>query len=489
MIAPLTDCEKKELKKPPSPSKTALKQAARKEKENEKKARRKQKRKKIVKLESLKQIELNAAGLDIGASEIYACVPEGRDSQSVRSFPTFTVDLNALADWLVKCGVQTVAMESTGVYWIPIYQILEQRGFDVNLVNARQIKNVPGKKTDVLDCQWIQQLHSYGLLKASFRPSQDMCALRSIVRHRQMLTVYRAIHIQHIQKNLELMNLKICSVLKDITGKTGMQIIRAICQGETDSVKLAQFRDPRCFSSQADIAKSLEGDYKFEHLFALRQAVQLYDHYSLMIESCDHELEKHYSAIKCHKTVDTLPPLPKKRVKSLKNKPRIDLRTHLYELCGVDLTSIDGIDVLTAQTVISEIGLDMSKWNTVKHFTSWLGLCPCNKITGGKVFKTGSKKNTNRATLSLKIAARSLHGSKSALGAFYRRMRAKHGPMKASMAAAHKIARIIYFMLKRKTVYIDPGEKYYLEKYRHRIVRNLKRKAEVLGYDLTPIIA
>ncbi|MBF0103681.1 MAG: IS110 family transposase [Desulfobacterales bacterium] len=424
-----------------------------------------------MKVDSLKQINLDAAGLDIGASEIYACIPEGRDEKNVKLFKTFTADLIDLANWFTRCKITTVAMESTGVYWIPVYEILENRGFEVNLINARQIKNVPGKKTDILDCQWIQQLHSYGLLRSSFRPEEDMCSLRAYIRHREMLVKYRAIHIQHIQKHIEIMNIKLCSVLKDITGVTGMKIIRAILEGERDSVKLAQFRDPRCFSSEEEIAKSLEGNYKPEHIFGLRQSVELYDYYSTQIATCDREIAEKYSAIKIDGP-NELPPLPKKRVKSLKNKPAFDLRTHLYHICGVDLTMIDGLDSLTVQTVISEIGLDMSRWRTVKHFTSWLGVCPCNKITGGKVIRRGSKKVDNRATLALRIAARSLHGSKSAMGAFYRRMRAKHGPMKANLAAAHKLARIIYFMMKNKVEYKDAGEEYYQEKYRDRIVKN-----------------
>lgn len=488
MMMPPTEAELAERRKPKPPSRRDLKKEAKAEKKELKKTRRKI-RKKIVSFDSLKQINLDAAGLDIGATEIYTCVPEGRDEQNVRAFQTFTADLNDLADWLAKCGVRTVAMESTGVYWIPIFEILESRGFDVNLINARQIKNVPGKKTDILDCQWIQQLHTYGLLRASFRPEEDMCALRSLIRQREMLVKYRAMHIQHIQKNLETMNVKLCSVLKDITGVTGMKIIRAIIDGERDPVKLAQFRDPRCFSSEDDIAKSLEGNYRSEHMFCLTQAVRMYDDYTGHIESCDRQIECNYSAVKCRKGNDDLPPLPKKRIKSRKNKPPFDLRSHLYQICGVDLTMIDGLDSLTVQTVISEIGLDMGKWKTVKHFASWLGLCPCNKISGGKILKKGSKKIDNRATLALRVAARSLHGNKSAMGAFYRRMRAKHGPMKANLAAAHRMARTIYFMLKNKTEYKDPGEEYYQEKYRNRVVRNLKKKASELGFDLIPAAA
>jgi len=483
----LTADELAELKKPKPPSKNQLKKIDREQKKQIKKLRRKNYKKKI-KVDSLKQINEDAAGLDIGVSEIYACIPEGRSNKNVQKFDTFTSDLCKLAEWLSEHGIKTVAMESTGVYWIPIFEILEKRGFNVNLINARQIKNLPGKKTDILDCQWIQQLHSYGLLNSSFRPEEQTVALRAFVRNREMLVKYRAIHIQHIQKSIEQMNIKLCTVIKDITGKTGMNIIRAITDGVRDTVWLAQFRDPRCFSSEALIAKSLEGNYKPEHLFTLKQAVRLYDFYTEQIKDCDREIELNYTAVKCYKgDKKELPPLPKKRKRNLKNKPSYDLRTHLYNLCGVDLTDIDGIDALTAQTVISEIGLNMDKWKTVKHFTSWLGLCPCNKITGGKVFYSGSKKVRNRATLALRVAARSLHRSKSALGMFYRRMRAKHGSLKANLAAAHKTARIIYSMLKSKQAYKDPGETYYFEKYRKQIVNNMKRQATSLGYELKKV--
>ena len=485
MRMPLTEAEKADLNKPSPPSRKQIKRELSGEKKAAKKKKRlNKKRKQKLKLENLEKINHDAAGLDIGAQEIYACVPQGRDKKNVRKFNTFTADLEALGDWLGDCSIKTVAMESTGVYWIPIFEILESRGFDVNLVNARQVKNVPGKKSDVMDCQWIQQLHSYGLLQASFRPAEDMCALRAFIRHREMLVKYRAIHVQHMQKSLEVMNLKLCSVITDITGTTGMKIIRSIVNGVRDSVALAQFRDPRCASTTDEIAKSLEGSYKPEYVFTLQQSLELYDNYTAQIESCDAEIKRNYSALKSYKGNKELEPLSKKRVRNKKNKPSFDLRTHLYEICGVDLTMIDGIDALTVQTVISEIGLDMSKWRTVKHFTSWLGLCPCNKLSGGKVLARGSKKIKNRASLALRVAARSLWRSNSALGAFYRRMRAKHGPMKANLAAAHKIARIIYFMLRDKKAYDDPGEEFYLKKYRDRIIKNMKRKAATLGFNI-----
>jgi transposase len=441
---------------------------------------------KVVDLNSLDQINLDAAGLDIGAEEIYACVPEHRTAHSVRRFGTCTADLRALAEWLTECQVTTVAMESTGVYWILVYEVLRDAGFEVYLVNARHIKNVPGKKTDVLDCQWIQQLHTYGLLHASFRPSEDMCALRALVRHRDNLIRCRSIHIQHMQKALEQMNLKLVNVVADVTGQTGMTIIRAIVQGERDPHVLAGYRQPRCVKSEAEIARALEGHYRDEHLFALRQAVELYDVYTQKIQDCDEEIAAKYSTCKPQVDIEQNPlPPPRQRPRpGTGNVPHFDLRAELYKLTGVDLTQIDGISVLTAQVVLSEIGLDMSKWPTEKHFASWLSLCPNNKITGGKIKKRGRRKTKNRAAQALRLAAQALNRSQSALGAYYRRMRAKLGAEMANVATAHKLARIIYFMLKNKTAYRDMGIEQYDAQYRERQVRNLQRQAERLGFRL-----
>ena len=436
-----------------------------------------------VSLDSLAQINLNAAGLDIGSEEIWACVPEGRDEVSVRVFASYTVDLQGLADWLTACGVETVAMESTGVYWIPVYEILEDRGFEVYLVNARHTKNVSGRKTDVLDCQWIQQLHTYGLLRASFQPAEDIAILRAYARQQQNLIRYRSAHIQHMQKALQLMNLQLTNVISDITGETGMLIIRAIVAGEQDPVKLAQFRNPRCNSSEADIAKALHGNYRAEHLFALQQALELYDFYTQQIRACHAHLEQQYASFQPQVDIEAHP-LPPRQRKGSPHEPAFDLRTYLYQLTGVDLTRIDGLNTLTVQTIISEIGLDMSQWPTVKHFTSWLGLAPNNKITGGKVRKRDTKKTTNRATTALRLAAQAVSRSDSALGAFYRRKRAQLGAPKAITATAHKIARIIYFMLKNKTDYRDPGADYYEEQHRQRAIATLKRKAKLLGLDV-----
>lgn len=436
-------------------------------------------------LDTLQQLNLNAAGLDIGAEEIYACVPADRDEQSMRVFATFTVDLYALADWLEACGIETVAMESTGVYWIPVYEILEARGFEVYLVNARHLKNVPGRKTDILDCQWIQQLHTYGLLRASFRPPEEICALRALARHRDNLIRYRSAHIQHMQKALQLMNVKLTQVVSDITGVTGMSIIRAIVAGERDPQVLAGLRNPQCAKSEAEIAKALQGNYQREHLFVLKQALALYDFYQQQIQECDAELEVLYAALP--PSDDQVSPAPKPRGgKPRKNQAHFDLATSLYQMAGVDLTAIDGLDALTVQTIITEIGVDMSPWRTVKHFTSWLCLAPYTDISGGKVLRSGSKKTQNRANTAFRIAAQSLSRSQSALGAFYRRMRARLGPAKANKATAHKLARIVYHMLKYREPYVDPGEAYYEQQYRERAIRNLKRKATKLGMELVP---
>lgn len=452
--------------------------------------RKKDKKVAVTNLDNFEQINLNAAGLDIGAAEIWACVPADRAEQSVRCFETFTVDLHALANWLEGCRVETVAMESTGVYWIPIYEILEERGFEVYLVNAHHIKNVPGKKTDVLDCQWIQKLHTYGLLQASFRPDEEMCSLRSYLRHRDNLIRYRSAHIQQMQKALHQMNIQLTNVISDITGQTGLQIIRAIVGGEHDPLTLAQYRNPRCHSSQDEIAKSLAGHYKSEHLFALQQAVQGYDFYTEQINTCDLQIEQKYQTFKPQLDVQAQPLAPpKRRPRRQASQPDYDLRTYLYQICGVDLTQIDGIEVLTAQTIISEIGLDMSKWSTVKHFTSWLGLAPHNDISGGKVLKRKTKKTNNRANTALRIAAQSAGRSQTALGGFYRRIRAKHGAPKAITATAHKLARIVYHMLKYRDEYIDPGQNYYQQQYQARLIKNLQRKAKELGMELIPAAA
>jgi len=448
-------------------------------------AKQKRQTKMKVQVNALEQIKPHAAGVDVCAEEVYVAVPPDRDTQSVRSFPTFTADLRRLAEWLKACQIETVAMEATGVYWIPLYEILEEKGFEVCLVNARHLKNVSGRKTDVLDCQWIQQLHTYGLLNPSFRPPEQIVAIRSLVRHREMLVQYRSAHIQHMQKALTLMNVRLTNVLSDITGVTGLKIIRAILAGERNPKVLASFREPGCKKSEAEIAKSLEGHYKREHLFALKQALELYDFYDRQLQACDAELEAMYQEFDPPEYPGTPPPAPRTQ-KRRKNQAHFDLAPALYRLTGVDLTQIDGVDELTVQKVLSEIGTDMSQWPTVKHFTSWLRLCPNNKITGGKIIQTGVQPTKNRASAALRVAAASLKTSDSALGAYFRRMRARLGTPAAITATAHKLARIIYFMLKERRPYHDFGADYYDQQYRARVLRNLNRRAAKLGFRLQP---
>ena len=432
----------------------------------------------------LEQINLYAAGIDIGSETHFVAVPDGLDDQPVRSFSCFTGDLERMADWLVEIGIQTVVMESTGVYWIPAFEILEERGLEVLLVNARHVKNVTGRKSDVQDCQWMQQLHTYGLLSGAFRPPEQVCALRSYLRHRAGLISSCASHIQHIQKALRQMNLLLDNVVRDITGKTGMTIVRAIIAGEHDPYKLATHRDPRCKNSEEVIAKSLKGHYRDEHLFTLKQAVELYDFYQEKIHICDQAIERQLQAFDGQADPTDLPPPAKNKKQKQGNTLAFDVRGQLYRMTGVDLTRIDGIEANTALKVLSEIGTDMSCWQTEKHFSSWLGLSPGNKISGGKVLKSKTKPSANRAAAALRMAAMTLTKSKSALGAYYRRMRTRLGSPKAITATAHKLARLIYSLLKHGAEFTDQGQDYYEQQYRKRAVRNLRKRAQNLGFEL-----
>ncbi len=432
----------------------------------------------------LQHLNLNAAAIDIGSTSHFVAVPEGRDTVSVREFATFTADLHRLADWLAQCEVDTVVMESTGVFWIPVFELLEQRGFKVLLVNARHVKNVTGRKSDVLDCQWLQQLHTYGLLQGAFRPADEIVVLRSYLRQRTMLVQGAATHIQHMQKALQQMNLVLHQVVADITGVTGMTIIRAILAGERDPQVLAQHRDYRCKRSVAEIAQSLEGNYRAEHLVALQQAVTLYEVYQAQIVACDQQIEQYLAS--CTPATLEPPPPPTKARQRTGNPFHFDAQAQLFRLTGVDLTRIDGIDAVTALTVVGEIGTDMTRWKTVKHFTSWLGLCPGTKVSGGKVQSSKTKPTANRAAAALRLAATTLFRSHSALGAYLRRMTAKLGKPAAITATAHKLARLIYSMLRHGTEYVDAGQDYYERAYQERVVHNLTRRAKELGFVLVP---
>jgi transposase len=430
-----------------------------------------------------------AAGLDIGSAEIWAAVPADCDAEPVRQFGTFTPDLYALADWLEACGVETVVMEATGVYWIPVYEILEARGFQVSVVNARHVKNVPGRKTDEKDCQWIQRLHTYGLLSGSFRPDAEMCALRAYLRHRASLLEHRAAHIQHMQKALLQMNVQLTQVLSDITGETGLAIIRQIVAGNRDPVALAQLRDPRCQHSEDEIAKALTGNYRPEHVFALKQALALYDFYTAQVGECDRELEQQFSVLKPRHDQEHLPPLDvsDKRDSRSKNAPDYAARTLMYRLVGVDLCAITGMNEITVQQALTETGTDMSKWRTDKHFCSWLRLAPANDISGGKVLRSRTLKTHNRATQAFRLAAQAASRSThSVFGAYYRRMRARLGPEKAMTALAHKIARTYYHMLQHRVPFRDVGAEEYEQKARDRELAHLHKKAARLGMTLVP---
>jgi transposase len=434
-------------------------------------------------------IKPHAAGIDVGASSHFVAVPPGADPEGrdVREFEAFTCGLRSVSEWLRRCGVTSVAMESTGVYWIPLFELLEAEGFEVLLVDARHVKNVSGRKSDVQDCQWLQELHSYGLLAGAFRPEEQVCVLRSYMRQRGMLVQHAAEHIQHMQKALTQMNVKLQHVVGDISGVTGMKIIRAILGGERDPQKLAQLRDPRCKHTAAEIAKSLEGNYRAEHLFALQQAVDLYDTYQGKIAECDVRLEAHLKTFEPRDAgvPPATPPSPPRKAQG--NAPRFDLRGALCRMLGVDLTEIDGLDAHTVAKVIAEIGTDMSAWPTIKHFTSWLGLCPNNRISGGKVLSSRTLPRVNRAATALRIAAQTLHRSQSALGAFLRRMKTRLGPAEAITAAAHKLARIIYSLLTHGGTYKDSGAAAYEARYRERMVKSLVRKAKQFGYRLVPL--
>jgi len=419
----------------------------------------------------LQHLNQKAAGIDIGSRSHFVAIPEGLSEESVREFSTFTDSLIELTDWLISCGITTVAMESTGIYWIPVFEILERRGLEVRLVNARHVKNVPGRKSDVLDCQWLQQLHTYGLLRGAFRPKSQVCTLRAYVRQRSTLVKSASSHIQHMQKALAQMNVLLHNVVTDITGVTGMSIIKAILAGERNPHKLAAMRDKRCKNDTATIARSLQGNYLPEHLFSLKQAVELYEFYQRQIADCDRQiLEQLRSFDEKNNDPDSTPPR--------------SIEDALQKMSGVDLSSINGINTTTALKIIAEIGIDMSRWQTAKHFASWLGLCPGSKISGGKVLSSATKPVANRAAAALRMAAMTLYKSRSALGAYFRRMRSRLGAPKAITATAHKLARLVYSMLKHGTGYVDVGQQYYEERYQSRTIKNLKRKAAELGFDL-----
>jgi transposase len=427
----------------------------------------------------LKQINFDAAGIDIGSEFHYVAVPEDRTDESIRKFGCYTADIEGMAKWLKECGIKTVAMESTGVYWIPVFQILEANGFEVLLVNARHIKNVSGRKTDVVDSRWIQQLHTYGLLQGSYQPEPVIRKLRTYLRHRENLIRSRGTHIQRMQKCMIQMNIQLHKVISDITGLTGMRIIRSILDGERDPLKLAQLKSSRIRNSADIIAKSLEGNYQEEQLFCLRQEVDQYEYISRKISECEEMIKKTINEM----NGDTEDNSDEKNDKNNKK----NIKAKLHAVCKVDLTEIDGLDINNIETIISEVGIDMNKWPTDKHFGSWLGLSPNSKISGGRILSSKSKKVVNRAATAFRLAAYSAGRSDSSIGAFYRRLRSRMGAPKAITATAYKIARLFYMCMKTGKSYKDLGADYYEKMYKERVMKNFKQKAAQLGFSLVPL--
>jgi len=450
--------------------------------------------------DSLRVTHPHAAGIDIHSEVHWVAVPPEhapppppnhppRLPAHVRSFGACTADLIQLADWLSQCGVRTVALESTGIYWIPLFELLEARGFEVFLVDPRQSRHAPGRpKSDVLDCQWLQRLHSYGLLTASFRPTDQVVVLRSYLRQRQMLLRYIGQHIQHMQKALEQMNVKLTEVVSDITGVTGMAIIQAILQGQRDPLEIAKLRDERCKRTEAQIARALYGNWRAEHLFALKQAVALYEFYWQQMQECDLQLQAHLGTFADQSQAQPRPQR-QKRPRKRPNDPAFDVGDGLYRMAGVDLTVLEAVDASTALVLLSEIGPDVSRFPTVKHFTSWLGLSPQHQGSAGKIRSRRVRRGANRAGRALRLAVQGCYHARHALGAFYRRIQARAGAPKAIVATARKLAERVYRLLKYGTKYVCQEIAAYEAAYQARVVKSLARRAATLGYRLEPVPA
>jgi transposase len=432
----------------------------------------------------LQVVHPKAAGIDVGNEEHWVAVPPDLDPEPVQSFGCFTQDLQEMANWLVRCGIETVALQSTGVYWIALYDILAERGIRVFVVNAQDTKNMPGRKTDIQECQWLLKLHAYGLLRNSFRPEEDILVMRTYWRQRQQHIGDASRCIQHMQKALTQMNVQLANVISDISGTTGQAILSAIVGGERDPRTLAKLRDPRVKASEATVAKSLEGNWRPELLFVLQQELESYQTFQTKITECDRQLHCHYENMEAKGDPKQLPPIRRDKRAHGNIPAGFDLREELYRATGVDLTAIDGMNVLTAQTLIAEVGSDMSRFANEAHFVSFLDLCPRNKISGGKVVGREKRKTKNRAGLVLRLAAGTLLESDTYLGAQYRRLRTKLGAPKARKAMANKLARIAYRMLKYGEKYVDKGKEFYEQKYRQLQVRMLTKKAAELGLQL-----
>lgn len=434
----------------------------------------------------LNVVHPKAAGIDVGNEEHWVAIPPGLDTEPVRCFGCFTRDLTALADWLKMRGIETVAMQSTGVYWIALYDMLSQRGIRVFVVNAADTKNLPGRKTDIQECQWLLKLHVYGLLKNSFRPEEEILVMRTYWRQRQQHIGDASRCLQHMQKALTQMNVQLANAISDISGETGQAIIAAIVGGERDSRRLARLRDPRVKASEEVVAGSLEGNWRPELLFILKQARDSYQMFQAKIAECDEQLRRHYLTMESRANPELLPKVPRHKRAHGHVPEGLDLRKELYRTTGVDLTAIDGINILTAQTVICEVGHDMSRFQTEGHFVAFLSLSPRNKISGGKIVGREKSKPRSRAGLALQQAAGTLLRSDTYLGAQYRRLRTRLGAPKARKAMANKIARIIYRMLKFGEAYVDKGREFYEQKYRTQQIRFLSKKAAEFGFQLQP---
>jgi len=442
----------------------------------------KQKKSKVRRISSLPVINPRAAGIDISDTEMMVAYPVNSKELEIRVFGCFTCDLHMIVNCLKKNGVITVAMESTGVYWVSLFLLLQENGFEVYLVNAKHVKNVTGRKDDEEDAEWIQKLHSCGLLNASFQPDNLTRTLRSIVRHRNNLVRTCATYINRMQKAMELMNIKLHTIISDIDGKTGLLIIEAIIAGERDPEVLADLRDRRIKASREDIIKSLEGYWTCEHLFELKQCYQLYCTHRLMISECDKEIEKQLIEQIALKNEGLIPDIPetKRKVSGKKHKVSFNLTGYLKTLLKVDVTEVVGISEISALTIMSEVGTDMSKWKTEHHFTSWLGLAPNTKISGGKEISSRIMKKKHYAGQAFRIAANSLSNSKSPLGDHYRRIRTKAGASKAVVATARKLAIIYYKMVANEEAFNPQALEKYQEKYKEKKISQLKRKIALL---------
>jgi transposase len=427
----------------------------------------------------------NAGGIDVGATEIFVAVPADRDTDSVRSFTTFTQDLHELADWLQQCRVDTVAMESTGVYWIALFQILEARGIEVHLVNAQHVHHVPGRKSDVLDCQWLQYLHSVGLLRASFRPEQAVCEIRSLMRHRQSLVEMSCVHVQHMHKSLDQMNLQIHHVISDITGVTGLAIVDAIVAGNTNPQELAKLRNYRIKASMETVTKSLVGDYRPEHIFTLKQSLAAFRYYQKLIADCEQEIQQRIEAFNAENGGPSAPTGVDSSKPTIETPKNFDLHSHLERIFGVDLTRIPGFDCLRVQTIFSELGVDLSStFSTDDRFCSWLNLCPKDGFSAGRRIRGPKTKTKNRVTQEFRMAAQALHHSQSFLGDFYRSQRARYGAVKAIKNTAHKLARIFYHLVTTRQPYDETVFAKLEQRNQKRRLHKLQSLAKQMGYSL-----